>query len=102
MIRRPPRSTLFPYTTLFRSLRCLDDLAHLGDALGHRGERLEVAVGVVGDDARQRGLPRPGGPPEDARRHVAAADQLAQRLAGTEQTLLADELVERARPHPGG
>src|SRR5690348_17799239 len=28
MIRRPPRSTLFPYTTLFRSLRlALDDLA---------------------------------------------------------------------------
>src|SRR2546426_10272982 len=26
MIRRPPRSTLFPYTTLFRSL--LDRLAH--------------------------------------------------------------------------
>src|SRR3712207_8325589 len=23
MIRRPPRSTLFPYTTLFRSLICL-------------------------------------------------------------------------------
>src|SRR5256885_4711552 len=23
MIRRPPRSTLFPYTTLFRSWRCL-------------------------------------------------------------------------------
>src|SRR3712207_7260484 len=23
MIRRPPRSTLFPYTTLFRSLCCL-------------------------------------------------------------------------------
>src|SRR5437899_9510419 len=22
MLRRPPRSTLFPYTTLFRSLRC--------------------------------------------------------------------------------
>src|SRR2546422_6867952 len=26
MIRRPPRSTLFPYTTLFRSL--LDELVH--------------------------------------------------------------------------
>src|SRR5260221_8765862 len=28
MIRRPPRSTLFPYTTLFRSvhvIRCFDD-----------------------------------------------------------------------------
>src|SRR5260221_6383188 len=24
MIRRPPRSTLFPYTTLFRSLRIVD------------------------------------------------------------------------------
>src|SRR3712207_6982806 len=23
MIRRPPRSTLFPYTTLFRSTKCL-------------------------------------------------------------------------------
>src|SRR2546430_3421204 len=29
MIRRPPRSTLFPYTTLFRSLiRALTDLGH--------------------------------------------------------------------------
>src|SRR2546422_8482868 len=23
MIRRPPRSTLFPYTTLFRSIKCM-------------------------------------------------------------------------------
>src|SRR5690348_18223513 len=29
MIRRPPRSTLFPYTTLFRSLR--DARHHLGE-----------------------------------------------------------------------
>src|SRR5579859_8259511 len=27
MIRRPPRSTLFPYTTLFRSDRCPVDVA---------------------------------------------------------------------------
>src|SRR2546427_3342286 len=27
MIRRPPRSTLFPYTTLFRSPRCARSLA---------------------------------------------------------------------------
>src|SRR5256885_1484537 len=27
MIRRPPRSTLFPYTTLFRSLACFDTWA---------------------------------------------------------------------------
>src|SRR2546429_6867179 len=40
MIRRPPRSTLFPYTTLFRSRierkrlpRCLFGLIHLAAAL---------------------------------------------------------------------
>src|SRR2546429_6628583 len=29
MIRRPPRSTLFPYTTLFRSVRFNEDLLHV-------------------------------------------------------------------------
>src|SRR5258707_7583495 len=28
MIRRPPRSTLFPYTTLFRSVNAIVDEAH--------------------------------------------------------------------------
>src|SRR2546430_8674143 len=35
MIRRPPRSTLFPYTTLFRSL-VVDQLAKAGCAQGAR------------------------------------------------------------------
>src|SRR2546428_3759567 len=48
MIRRPPRSTLFPYTTLFRSRVCA---AADGDARG------AVAVGVaVGVDQRLCGL----------------------------------------------
>src|SRR5256885_5907897 len=38
MIRRPPRSTLFPYTTLFRS-RLLRELAH---ALPQRGHLFDV------------------------------------------------------------
>src|SRR2546422_3328823 len=33
MIRRPPRSTLFPYTTLFRSLNWLADALAPGDAV---------------------------------------------------------------------
>src|SRR5256885_13220019 len=42
MIRRPPRSTLFPYTTLFRSLRPRDRLVlHLA------GELLVVEAHVV-------------------------------------------------------
>src|SRR2546422_11691034 len=32
MIRRPPRSTLFPYTTLFRSIKARLLLARLGRA----------------------------------------------------------------------
>src|SRR5256885_11949094 len=32
MIRRPPRSTLFPYTTLFRSQHDLVDVAHVMSA----------------------------------------------------------------------
>src|SRR5256885_3553271 len=36
MIRRPPRSTLFPYTTLFRSQKYVVHLRHLGfDVPGH-------------------------------------------------------------------
>src|SRR5260370_25028348 len=33
MIRRPPRSTLFPYTTLFRSCRIPADTCAPGDAV---------------------------------------------------------------------
>src|SRR5689334_24710221 len=33
MLRRPPRSTLFPYTTLFRSASLTSDLVHrIGEA----------------------------------------------------------------------
>src|SRR3989449_2712552 len=50
MIRRPPRSTLFPYTTLFRSLRFLPQLLALqleqlhGAALG---DHLLVALDLL-------------------------------------------------------
>src|SRR3712207_8256468 len=59
MIRRPPRSTLFPYTTLFRSLRLGDDalqtrLLLFGRLVGGRGRRCGLrgsrhAAGVGGD-----------------------------------------------------
>src|SRR5207244_12736135 len=39
--RRPPRSTLFPYTTLFRSAVLSNDLCLLG---GHQSENPRVAV----------------------------------------------------------
>src|SRR2546430_9107558 len=40
MIRRPPRSTLFPYTTLFRSLLHIEHLTSVRDQVfGVRGQR---------------------------------------------------------------
>src|SRR3712207_8443235 len=48
MIRRPPRSTLFPYTTLFRS----QDLHRLADRGAHRFHRGEPVVDPVARDAQ--------------------------------------------------
>src|SRR2546422_7629366 len=45
MIRRPPRSTLFPYTTLFRSVLVLATWA-VNEA-GGRGRMVEVGGGNI-------------------------------------------------------
>src|SRR5262245_62407184 len=49
MIRRPPRSTLFPYTTLFRSARLLgvDRVRHLARGPCLPRSRRACRVGVV-------------------------------------------------------
>src|SRR6266508_6229403 len=39
MIRRPPRSTLFPYTTLFRALDVGEDVRLLDTSAGRRHPR---------------------------------------------------------------
>src|SRR3712207_7004708 len=57
MIRRPPRSTLFPYTTLFRSFgqRCLGPLIELEGAFLLRGHRLPpTCVSTVSMNLRAR------------------------------------------------
>src|SRR3712207_6850862 len=76
MIRRPPRSTLFPYTTLFRSLH-------------------DLAVPVDGEPVAERGGDRRphavgGGQLLLARRHdpVEAAEVPGQRLRDRKSTRL--------------
>src|SRR3712207_7228671 len=63
MIRRPPRSTLFPYTTLFRSLGLAELVGGQGDAdvvvgaghgLGEERPPPDVDVGCPGQAARDR------------------------------------------------
>src|SRR5437773_6946020 len=78
MIRHPPRSTLFPYTTLFRSLerrarRCATDQPGIGPA-----ER--VAAAADGDSRRAR-------PRAHARSSVMQADRKSTRLNSSHITI---------------
>src|SRR3712207_9253880 len=89
MIRRPPRSTLFPYTTLFRSLlagRLRDDL--LGDVLRDLGVRVE-----------HHGVARP---PLGAAAQVAhVAEHLRERDQGPDDTSAGALLHRLDHPAPG-
>src|SRR2546430_12710136 len=81
MIRRPPRSTLFPYTTLFRSVD--------GPALGPR-PILQPAF-EQGDDGRFTTADRPHQQQnsfadfEPLRRRLEIFDDLGDRLLDAEQ-----------------
>src|SRR5260221_780154 len=65
MIRRPPRSTLFPYTTLFRSRQPGQHKPHTALCLSHRDEQqqrlcdalaLERYEGPIGQDRKSTRL----------------------------------------------
>src|SRR2546422_11592121 len=86
MIRRPPRSTLFPYTTLFRSLayeaieRARDVLAENSRPVLNTERRDVVAerghgVAVAPDERRVGGAPRQGfaAPPPRASGEIEGA-----------------------------
>src|SRR5256884_974812 len=62
MIRRPPRSTLFPYTTLFRSNAAGVARSEAGSARPCRAKRVGERAGLATEDfnrarAKLRGLP---------------------------------------------
>src|SRR3989441_1189373 len=86
MIRRPPRSTLFPYTTLFRSLlaqRPAPLLLGLGE---HPAEVLERELGIHGHQ-----------PPGEADRgvHLLAALEQALQLVVLAREHLRQELAQQ-------
>src|SRR5215203_7312264 len=68
MIRRPPRSTLFPYTTLFRS-SCRRQHRR---AVGTRAGR---ATGSASNESARHELPQPAGKLGGARRQADDARQ---------------------------
>src|SRR3712207_8753900 len=67
MIRRPPRSTLFPYTTLFRSVHEPLALPAIAQADRHRG----VVLDPADPDLDRDPVVRPSG-------HVAASHHEAR------------------------
>src|SRR3712207_7717504 len=85
MIRRPPRSTLFPYTTLFRSARAGAD-GRGGDRRRDRGagervprDRGEGAVADAGGGPRDEG-DRAGGRSEEHTSELQSRQYLVCRL----------------------
>src|SRR3712207_9077469 len=91
MIRRPPRSTLFPYTTLFRSrggvardalelFGDVDEAADLGVRLGHLAQRRRDLEGLLELDAElvRHGLRDPVDLPVTQAEHPA--DRKSTRL----------------------
>src|SRR2546430_4896856 len=101
MIRRPPRSTLFPYTTLFRSQ---------GDAAEHElgiqpvTAFLQItAVGHLGDHVRRaeqmahRDVTRIGNRLRDAReRHFVRSEEHTSELQ-SQSNLVCRLLLEKKR-----
>src|SRR3712207_8289518 len=102
MIRRPPRSTLFPYTTLFRS----EDVAAQGP-LARRGQRLAEAAGAgpaVEDHesaGRRPDLDAGGVPPGSRRAPARLGDPKGAPLNSSQRhTTYAGVWLDKPRPPP--
>src|SRR3712207_8743021 len=92
MIRRPPRSTLFPYTTLFRSGHVdIDDIAAL-QLLGPRNAVADDMVDRGADRFRKAAI-------EERRRHRAVGgDRKSTRLnSQSRQYLVCRLLLEKKK-----
>src|SRR5206468_2439580 len=74
----------------------------VGDAGGHATDGDHVRTRLAADHLGQGGLAAARRAPEHHRREAILLDSSAQHLAGADQVLLADKLVEHARPHSQG
>src|SRR2546427_13283050 len=86
MIRRPPRSTLFPYTTLFRS----DPVAR----------RLERGAGAHGLEDLQRRAPRGGGALNPASPRAGRSEEHTSELQ-SQSNLVCRLLLEKKKDQAG-
>src|SRR2546421_8082821 len=80
MIRRPPRSTLFPYTTLFRS-HGDEALSHSGQVLAGRGPPPRASTSPSSSAGRSTASPsRPSSRSEEHTSELQSRSDLVCRL----------------------
>src|SRR3712207_7114472 len=79
MIRRPPRSTLFPYTTLFRSFRLGDFYELFADDAVAAAQALEITL-TSREVARGDRIPMCGVPFHAIDRYVARSEEHTSEL----------------------
>src|SRR5256886_15460433 len=102
MIRRPPRSTLFPYTTLFRSLLLRIEAeagqVPLAQPLGAHRVGLPLDVDEAVRAVAELGGKRDRVEPQDPRRDRGLAVRVAhlQRVGADRRRLLADRELQAA------
>src|SRR3712207_7138804 len=100
MIRRPPRSTLFPYTTLFRSTGWPDEIK---GAIEFPNERLEDVVLLRSDGRPTYNFASPVDDADDGITHVIRGDDHVRSEEHTSelqsrQYLVCRLLLEKKKP----
>src|SRR2546427_7193965 len=102
MIRRPPRSTLFPYTTLFRS----DAPLHLADrqlplVVQHfqdpKLRRAEAKAGDAGPRVAFHGVERPGQDDPELEGHVPPRSEEHTSELQSQSNLVCRLLLEKKK-----
>src|SRR3989441_2390359 len=97
MIRRPPRSTLFPYTTLFRSVQdAAGDVGRAPHATRERPHRVVPSLAQL-ELAQQRVDARPGNAVGEAPQARGEAQVFSHRQVAVERGVLKHE--PDAAPH---
>src|SRR3712207_8910669 len=91
MIRRPPRSTLFPYTTLFRSLAKTRLVETLGTVMGLDARRIQctpdlMPADIIGSEVLEEG--------QDGRRSFRRSEEHTSELQ-SRQYLVCRLLLEK-------
>src|SRR5690242_20868059 len=95
MIRRPPRSTLFPYTTLFRSSR--RPVASPSTAAGRPRSRARSTVGVAARAATSASTTGQGSPATSTSSQAGRSEEHTSELQ-SHVNLVCRLLLEKKKP----